>query len=133
MPTELDQARYVSFTSFKKDGTAAPLPVWVVAHRGGYAFTTDADAFKVRRVLRDPRATLRVCDMRGRVPDGAIEFAGTAEVLYDDDARAVAALVKKKYRTGSILLAVLETWRALTRRGETDDRDCAILVTLEQH
>lgn len=130
MPSELDTARYVSFTTYKRDGSAVSLPVWVVNYDGGYAFTTDADAFKVKRVSRDPRATLRVCDMRGRVPADAVEHAGSAVVLHGDEARAVAKLVKQKYSIGSLMLGALEAWRKLTRRGSADQSDCAIKVTL---
>ena len=41
MSADLDNAKYVSFTSYKKDGTTVSLPVWVVPFEGGYAFTTD--------------------------------------------------------------------------------------------
>lgn len=130
MPTEIDNARYVSFTSYKKDGTPVPLPVWVVPFDGGYAFTTEASSFKMKRIARDPRATLRVCDMRGRVADGATEYVGAAVALHGDDAATVAALVKQKYRIGWAFLAAMDAWRKVMRRNQGETADCAIKVTL---
>ena len=72
MPADLDAAKYVSFTTYKKDGNAVSLPVWVVPFEGGYAFTTDHDAFKVKRVRRDPRATLAVIRQKRKTTKPAI-------------------------------------------------------------
>ncbi|MEY3588667.1 MAG: hypothetical protein RJA47_1263, partial [Actinomycetota bacterium] len=81
MSSELDAAKYVSFTSYKKDGTPVSLPVWVVPFNGGYAFTTDSNSYKIKRIKNDARATLRVCDIRGKVTDGASVYSGAAVVL----------------------------------------------------
>ena len=98
MPADLDAAKYVSFTTYKKDGNPVSLPVWVVPFEGGYAFTTDHDAFKVKRVRRDSRATLAVCTFKGLVASDAAVYQGTAVVLDGPDSQRVADLVRKKYR-----------------------------------
>ena len=79
MPADLDTAKYVSFVTYKKDGTPVATPVWVVPFEGGYAFTTDPDAYKVKRLRNDARATLTVCDMRGKIAPNAPSC--TAELL----------------------------------------------------
>ena len=129
MPADLDDAQYVSFTTYKKNGDPVSLPVWVVPFDGGYAFTTDLNSHKVRRVRNDARAALRVCDMRGKVADGAITHTGAAVILPDADVARVTALVKKKYRIGWALLGVMELWRKITGKGD-GSADAAIKVTL---
>lgn len=130
MTNELDTAKYVSFTTYKRDGSPVSLPVWVVPFDGGYAFTTDSGSHKVKRIKNDARATLRVCDVRGRVRDGAPEHVGAAVVLDAQDVARVTALVKKKYRIGWALLGAMSAWKKLTGKGSTATAEAAIKVTI---
>ena len=129
MPTDLDAAKYVSFTTYKKDGNPVSLPVWVVPFEGGYAFTTDHDAFKVKRVRRDSRATLAVCTFKGQVAPDAIVHIGTAVVLDGPDSKRVAALVRKKYSVMYLAIIAQSAVRRLFGKG-SHAADTAIKVTL---
>lgn len=104
MPADLDAAKYVSFVSSKKDGTPAATAVWLVPFEGGYAFTTDADAWKVKRVRRNPDVTVAVSDVRGRVAAGATVHKGRAEVLDTDAVRRVDRAIRNKYRVAYTLM-----------------------------
>ena len=128
MPADLDSAQYVSFTTYRKDGSAVSLPVWVVPFDGGYAFTTDPTSAKVRRIAHDARATLRVCDVRGRIADGATEHVGAAVLLGPEDTDSVAALVKRKYRFGWVLISAMALFERI--RGKGQAAEGAIKVTL---
>ena len=132
MSNDLDSAKYVSITTYRKDGTPVAAPVWVVTFDGGYAFTTDTYSWKVKRIRNDARATLTVCDMRGRVKEGATVHQGAAVILGPEDVARVAALVKKKYRIGWAMLGVMGTVKKLTGKGSTATAECAIKVTLNQ-
>ena len=129
MPTDLDAAKYVSFTTYKKDGNPVSLPVWVVPFEGGYAFTTDHDAFKVKRVRRDSRATLAVCTFKGQVAPDATVHIGTAVVLDGPDSKRVAALVRKKYSVMYLAIIAQSAVRRLFGKG-SHAADTAIKVTL---
>lgn len=129
MPADLDSAKYVSFVTYKKDGTPIAAPVWVVPFQGGYAFTTDPDSFKIKRLRNDARATLTVCDMRGKIKDGATVHIGAAVVLDEDDAKEVVRLINKKYVIGTKLLGVYSLLKKLKGSGSTAG-DAAIKVTL---
>lgn len=129
MPTDLDAAKYVSFTTYKKDGNPVSLPVWVVPFEGGYAFTTDHDAFKVKRVRRDSRATLAVCTFKGQVAPDATIHQGTAVVLDGPDSKRVAALVRKKYSFMYLAIIAQSAVRRLFGKG-SHAADTAIKVTL---
>lgn len=131
MPQELDRARYVSFTSLKRDGTAVALPVWVVAFEGGYAFTTDPDAFKVKRVRNNPKATLRVCSVHGNVAPGATEFTGAAEYVDEVTADRVNKAIRRKYWIAyRVLITPSNLWSRL-RGGSGAAGHAAIKVTLD--
>jgi PPOX class probable F420-dependent enzyme len=93
----LDQARYISLTTFKRDGTAVSTPVWITGAQGRYAFTTGDVAWKTKRLLRNPAVEVRVCDARGRVRPGATAHPGTGEISTSaaDIAAAQRALAAK--------------------------------------
>lgn len=95
---DIRSSRYVSLTSYKRDGQPVHLPVWIAPLPDGRAgFTTGSDSFKVKRIANHPGIVLRPCDMRGRVADGAESVPATATVVADgpDDAAVRAALTQK--------------------------------------
>ena len=129
MPADLDTAKYVSFVTYKKDGTPVATPVWVVPFEGGYAFTTDPNASKVKRLRNDAGATLTVCNMRGAIAQGATVHIGAAVVLNEADTKRVDALVRKKYSIGHRMLGVMSVLKKIAGKGSTAG-DAAIKVTL---
>ena len=129
MPADLDTAKYVSFVTYKKDGTPVATPVWVVPFDGGYAFTTDPDAYKVKRLRNDARATLTACDMRGKISADAVVHTGAAVVLNEADTQRVDALIRKKYSIGHRMLGVLSVLQKIAGKGTTAG-DAAIKVTV---
>jgi PPOX class probable F420-dependent enzyme len=129
MPAELDTARYVSFVSYKKDGTAVATPVWIVPFDGGYAFTSAPDAYKIRRIRNDGRATLAICDMRGKVSRDAKVYLGSAVVLDTAETKKVVALIDSKYWIGTKLLTVMSLIKKIVGKRSSPD-DAAIKVTL---
>jgi uncharacterized protein len=95
--SDLDRARYISLTTFKRDGTPVATPVWVTGAHGRYALTTGEGAWKTKRLLRNPAVEVRVCDARGRVKPDAIVHTGTGEISASsaDIAAADRALAAK--------------------------------------
>lgn len=88
--------RYLSLTTFKRDGTAVSTPVWFAPLEDGrLAVVTDAEAGKRKRLRNDPRCTVAPCDVRGRV-HGPAE-AATAEVVEGAEAMrpGLAALARR--------------------------------------
>ena len=129
MAADLDSAKYVSFVTYKKDGSPVATPVWLVPFQGGYAFTTEPDSFKIKRLRNDARATLTVCNARGKIVEGAVVHIGAAVVLDEDDAEEVARLISKKYVIGTKLLGIYSLVKKLKGSGSTAG-DAAIKVTL---
>lgn len=94
---ELNDARYISLTTYKTDGSAKSTPVWFAGSDGAYLVYTGAQAWKTKRLRRNPAVQVRVCDLRGRVDPDAAVYNGTAEVLDDpsDVDRALRAIGEK--------------------------------------
>ena len=86
---ELDEARYISLTTFKMDGSPVATPVWITGAEGSYAFTTGGNSWKARRMRRNPSVEVQVCGMRGRVLPDATRYVGTGQL--DSSPAAVAS------------------------------------------
>ena len=119
--------RYVSLTTFRRDGTPVPTPVWFAPlDDGRLAVVTDAEAGKRKRLRNDPRCTVAACDVRGRVHGPAI--AARAEVV--DDASAMRpGLLALGARYGPPWWA-FNLGRRLRRRPDHEGR-VLLLLTLE--
>src|SRR5580658_4638031 len=117
---ELERARYISLTTFKRDGTPVSSPVWITGSAGTYEFTTGDKAWKTRRLQTDPRVQVQACSARGRVKPTARRYDGTGEVLPEPGnvARAERSLVVK-YGWQFHATKVVDKLRAAFGRGET--------------
>jgi uncharacterized protein len=109
-----DQARYISLTTFKRDGTAVSTPVWITGARGRYTFTTGDVAWKTRRLLRNPAVEIQVCDARGRVRPGAAVHPGTGEV--STSAADIAAARRALTAKYGWQLRASRVWFGITQR-----------------
>ncbi|MEZ0069852.1 PPOX class probable F420-dependent enzyme [Streptacidiphilus sp. MAP12-20] len=103
----LTRARYVSLTTYRKDGTPVATPVWHVMDGGLLYVWTEAGSWKVKRLRRDPRVKVVVCDVRGRIAPGAADAEGTGRVLDEEGREKVRRLLVRKY-----LMARLGDWYA---------------------
>jgi len=111
---EIGRASYVSFTSYRKNGTPVANPVWIAPDGDDLYFFSDTGAFKVNRVRNNPAVTLQPSDVRGRVKDGAVLVSGLAEVLDHADTPRVRRIVNRKYR----VQGTLGTWFSRLRGTE---------------
>jgi uncharacterized protein len=96
--SELRDARYISLTTYKRDGDGVATPVWIAQAGETYLFTTGDTAWKTRRLLNNPNVTVSVSDLRGRVAPGATIYTGTGAVKSDAEAVAAAEqAIAEKY------------------------------------
>ena len=92
--SSLAQERYIRLTTYKRDGTSAATPVWVVTDDGKRLLVwTAADSWKAKRLRRDARVLVAASDARGNAKGEAI--AGTARFV--DEGELVTRLLRKKY------------------------------------
>lgn len=111
---ELQAARYVSLTTFTRDGHPKATPVWITGSSGSYGFVTNTDSWKARRLRNDPTVELRACDIRGKVDPHASVHHGTGEVL--DDAAALQSAEQAllaKYGWQARLIGLTDSLRKL--------------------
>ncbi|MEM7285475.1 MAG: PPOX class F420-dependent oxidoreductase [Actinomycetota bacterium] len=127
----LADEKYVSFTTYKQDGTPKSLPVWIAdVGEGRLGFTTEDGSWKVKRLHNDGRVQLQPSDARGNVTDGTSPVDGTGVVVHGAEMEAVMAAIKAKYGWQVTLVQALGKVRGLVSRKAEADR-CAIVITLD--
>ncbi|MEV8506897.1 PPOX class F420-dependent oxidoreductase [Actinoplanes sp. NPDC051475] len=92
---QIGAEKYVSLTTFRKDGRAVATPLWVVPDGAGLAFWTPQGTGKLKRIRNSGRVTVAPCDMRGNLKGEAIE--ATARIGDEADRVRVGELLKRKY------------------------------------
>ena len=97
IPDEIVRSRYVSLTTFRRDGTPVATPVWHVVDGDELVVISDADAGKVKRIRNSGRVVVTVCDVRGRIKPGAATADGTARLLEESRTAAGRKLLARKY------------------------------------
>ncbi|MFW0797256.1 PPOX class F420-dependent oxidoreductase [Gordonia sp. CPCC 205515] len=90
------RAKYVSLTTFKKDGTPVATPLWAAADGSTLVMWTVGDSWKVKRLRRNPKVLVQACDMRGGKLSGE-PVEATAEVLDAAGTDKVRRLIIRKY------------------------------------
>jgi PPOX class probable F420-dependent enzyme len=120
--------KYLSVTSFKRDGTGVATPVWFVAENGHLLVETDAGSFKAKRMRRNPKVTVAPCTASGRLRGDPVE--ARAEFLPEGERARVERLMARKYRVDRIL--VLPIYRAVQRlrgRGTPEGHPVVLAIT----
>ncbi|MFF5710858.1 PPOX class F420-dependent oxidoreductase [Streptomyces sp. NPDC012756] len=97
MPEELRRGRYVSLTTFRKNGTGVATPVWYAVEGSALYVWTRSDSWKVKRLCNDPRVEVAVCDLRGNIAEGAERFTGTGRLVEGEELRRIRRLLARKY------------------------------------
>ena len=114
--TALAAQKFVSLTTYKKNGDAVATPMWV-GRDGDHLFVwTPADSAKIKRVRNDPRVTLVRCGRFGKPNNDAEPVAGTAEVITEPaTVRRLAEVIRHKYGLEYWVVTLIER---LAARGE---------------
>ncbi|MFE9042630.1 PPOX class F420-dependent oxidoreductase [Streptomyces sp. NPDC012421] len=125
LPDELRRGRYLSLTTYRKNGTGVATPVWYAVEGERVYVWTRTDSWKVKRLRNDPRVELAVCDLRGNIPEGAVRTPGTARLVTGEELRHVRRLLSRKYTYQYWLVDWPATLARLGKRPHT-----GIVVTL---
>jgi PPOX class probable F420-dependent enzyme len=112
--TDLGSGRYLSITSFRRDGSPVATPVWVVAHAGHLYVWTGSQTGKVKRVRNNPEVMLAACTARGTVTGPAQK--ATAAIVPAGEQPEVWGLLTAKYRMQLRAIVYFERAMGLLRR-----------------
>ncbi len=84
MPAGLDRQRYLSLTTYRRDGRGVATAVWFVCDGGRVYIVTGDATGKARRLRRNPRVTLGPSDGRGRLRGATFEGAAAIEPVEEE-------------------------------------------------
>ena len=124
--------RYLSVTSFKRDGTGVATPVWFVADGGRLFALTDLHSGKVRRIRRNPRVLVASCRADGKLRSEPVP--ARVEVLTATaDLERVQKLLMERYKISyrPVMLIYRLGRRLRGRRSVADGAALAITVGKE--
>jgi PPOX class probable F420-dependent enzyme len=115
----IGSAKYISLTTFRKDGTAVATPVWLVRDGDALRVVTDPMSGKAKRLRNNPSVLVSPCDMRGRVKDGAASVPATVSFQGDDDTAQTLKLISARYGLMGRIITYMNERKAKKASGGT--------------
>ena len=112
--------KYVSLTTYRRDGSPVSTPLWFVEDAGRLFAITGADSYKARRLRRNPACMVAPCNARGVAKGDAIP--AHADFLPDPEHARIDELMARKYRVERVV--ILPLYRlAMKLRGKDTSGD----------
>jgi uncharacterized protein len=95
IPAAIHDQKYISLTTFRKNGTPVRTPLWFAEADGKLYFMTRSDSWKYKRIRNNPSVMVAPCTIRGKVtgPD----FPARARILPQQDWPAARTVLRRKY------------------------------------
>jgi len=119
--------KYVSITSYRRNGAGVSTPVWFVSEGDRLLVMTDIGSGKVKRIRRNPFVTVAACSARGRPRSKPIP--ATAELLPSTEVERVKRLMKRKYRFDLIFIRPIRAIGSLLHPERRNATTTAISIT----
>jgi hypothetical protein len=91
----IEDARYLSLTTFRMDGSAVATPVWFAPDGNALYIFTAGESGKVKRLRRSSRARIAPCTARGRSLGDPEDASARLVDDASEGARAYRALRRK--------------------------------------
>jgi uncharacterized protein len=95
IPFPIQRRKYISLTTFRKNGAGVPTPVWFGEEDGKLYVMTRSDMGKTKRIRNNPQVTVSPCTMRGKVTGP--EIAASARILPPDEHAHARQTLNRKY------------------------------------
>jgi uncharacterized protein len=95
IPPTVHGQKYISLTTFRKNGAGVATPVWFGEDGNKLYVMTRSDMGKTKRIRNNPQVRVAPCTMRGKVT--APEFAATARILSPQEHPQARQAINRKY------------------------------------
>src|SRR5512132_1621138 len=127
--TPVFTGKYLSITSFKRDGAGVATPVWFVQEAGRLRVQTDATSGKAERIRRNPHVLVAPCTATGRLL--ADPAPARAELLGDAELDRVERLLTAKYRIDLLVIKPLRSLQAALHHRRLRPKSVILAITPE--
>jgi uncharacterized protein len=132
-PTDPDMllpGRYLSVTSFKRDGTGIATPLWAVSDGERLFAFTDLNSAKVKRIRRNPHVEVASCWVNGKLRREPV--SAHAEVMTDaSDLERVRELLLARYKISYRVVMLFYRLGRLTRGKQSVADGAALAIALD--
>ena len=95
IPPTIRGQKYISLTTFRKNGVAVATPVWFGEDTGKLYVMTRSDMGKTKRIRNNPQVRVAPCTIRGKVTGQ--EFAASARILPPEEQSHARQTINRKY------------------------------------
>jgi len=95
IPPQIAGQKYISLTTFRKNGNPIPTPVWFGEGDGLLYVMTRSDSGKYKRLRNNSRVRIAPCTLRGRVTGP--EFEAMARILPPESWSHARQSIHRKY------------------------------------
>jgi PPOX class probable F420-dependent enzyme len=95
IPPAIQGQKYISLTTFRKNGTGVATPVWFGEEEGKLYVMTRSVMGKYKRIRNNPRVRVAPCTIRGVVTGP--EFDAMAQILPPEEHRHPRQAINRKY------------------------------------
>ena len=119
--------KYLSVTTYKRDGTAVATPVWFVQEGDRLLVETDAASGKVKRIHRNPAVRVAACTAGGRLRGQQV--SGVARVLPGSQVGDTERLIMRKYRSDLLVIKPLRFVQSALRLGRPRTTPVILAIT----
>jgi PPOX class probable F420-dependent enzyme len=95
IPDSVRGRKYISLTTFRKNGAGVATPVWFGEEDEKLYVMTLSKMGKMKRIRNNPQVKVAACTIRGKVTGP--EFAATARVLPTEEHARARQAINRKY------------------------------------
>lgn len=107
IPSAIHNHKYISLTTFRKNGTGVATPVWFGEQDGKLYVMTRSDMGKTKRIRNNPQVKIAPCTIRGKVTGP--ELPASARILPPEDHPRARQTLNRKYWLARIPLVWART------------------------
>jgi len=95
IPPAIQNQKYISLKTFRKNGVGVPTPVWFGEEDGKLYVMTRHDMGKTKRIRNHPQVQVAPCTIKGTVTGP--EFGATARILPPEEHAKARKTINRKY------------------------------------
>ena len=95
IPEPIQNQKYISLKTFRKNGAAVATPVWFGEDADRLYIMTRSDMGKMKRIRNNPQVRVAPCTMTGKVTGP--EFAALARILPPEEHAHAREIINRKY------------------------------------
>jgi uncharacterized protein len=87
--------KYISLTTYRKNGEGVPTPVWFAEENGKLYITTREASWKVKRIRNNPKVRFAPCSFRGQILGDWMD--GTARIIPESEGQTAYNALARKF------------------------------------